>query len=717
MKRRKIACISIAIIITTLLTGCSLGDIPVVGKFLSKDTGEQTDVPVDDTVVGTEATVGDTPHIDAEYPPVPVGTVITIDDIFNVLSSAGLSTETVAGYLILDENGVEADQLTITQDTYFTFIYQMRDAEANEQSQMVIGVKVTDETVTTPENMGDELVQGEESQQQDTQMESGEVDIAQEPSAAKYEVFNFDECNMSQFDYAGDLELGKLYKASVLDFDLSKVLHYDGYSFMTKSLSDLTINYTDINQDLSGKLNVFCIPTSYIYMQAPDYEEGADMSVYDGDYSLIIQPVYADYTDEIYRTEDVLIMPLIEDVTSFAAEPSDDTKSECDFLMDESYDDDSGEIEDFYGAAEILAQLSETEDLFIFDDLLKFTVTDYSDMGTPDDMTDDVTWEEYEAGVISSAQSGETEEGTEEGTSTTVSTGTTTITETTTTTTESVLQSINEEVANSFRSRHPELFTFFPETDQVYSKWDWRIDDNTTVKGTVTLKDGTIIPQLERTEGGTIYDITNGTSSTSSFGDGNSSTGTTGSVFSSSGNGTTSSYTTTTQTGDDGSLTVGDEGYETTEAEEDEDEEDVTEYEISLGDTKCKVESNNTYRYMIDSQNSSTSEVFVNHRDNRYTIKVVDENTYMNYWTKDYLARSMNGYSITASDYNGSTVADNNAIVLMNIQYESSDGQVTVPYMAYIRNGSEYIIIIPDEEEEANSDVLADILKRCVSMV
>ncbi len=749
MKRRKIACLSMALIITTLLTGCSLGDIPVVGKFFDKGADAPVDAPVADDQGGAadaSDVAADTPQIDAEYPPVPVGTVITIDDIFNVLSSVGLSTETVAGYLILDASGNEADELTITEDTYFTFIYQMRDADASEQSQMVIGVKVTDEVAVETPAVG-EPTDGTttdgtvaDGTGQDSTSDAAPTPTAtQKPAAAKYEVFDYTEVECADFDFSA-LESGKVYKNSITNFDVHKVVHNYEYETIAKNISELVDHYTDSESTVKDKFMVYCIPISYVYMQAPDYEEGADMSAYSGEYVLVLEPVYSDYTDSIYRREETLLLPVIDDVNEFAKEPSDEAKAECDFLLSEEFDDESTEIDDFYGAEEILMQLADTEDIFLFDDILKTKVVDYSDMGTPDNMTDDVTWEDYEAGVISEAQASPTPSATpsSEGTGDTSSTETTTttttsVTETTTTTTTSPIQAINEEVANSFRSRHPELFTFFPESDQIYSKWDWRIDDNTTVKGTVTLKDGTIIPQLERSESGVVYDITKGTSSTSgstsAFGGGSS----TGSVFgggssqedSDEGSGTS---TTTVSTGDSGSATtVGDEGYQTSdpvgddtgdsEGEDSEDDGTVQEYEIALGDTKCKVMANNTYRYMIDNQNSSSSEVYINHRDKRYTIKIVDEDEYMNYWTKDHLNRSMNGYSITASDYTGSTVADNTSIVLMNIIYEKDGNkEYTEPYMAYIRNGSEYIIIIPDGAEEPNSDVLADILKRCVAM-
>lgn len=707
MKRRKIACLIIALIITTLLTGCSLGDIPVIGKYLSKDSDVQTDAPASDQTDIAGDDFNDMPHIDAEYPAVPVGTTITVNDIFNLLSPVGLSAETVAGYLIISADGNEVEALTVTEDTYFTFIYQMRDAEANEQSQMVIRVTVTGESMA--DDGFDDFSQDESQAAVETPQEP------QGPTAVKYEVFKYDDVTSDVFSFSA-MSAGGVYISNVLDFDIHRINHSYEYENIAKKLSDLTSSYTDIDANIAGKFMAYCIPKAYVYMQAPDYEEGADMSVYNGEYVIVLEPVYEDYTDEIYQSEDVLILSLIDDVNNLAKEPSDEAKQECDFLMDETFDDESDEAPDFYGAMEIIMQLANTEDIFIFDDILKAKVVDYSDMATPDNMSDDVTWDEYEAGVVSGAQETpiEEEQGAEqsgESSSTTTTSSTTTVTETTTTTTTSVIQAINDEVANSFRSRHPELFTFFPETEQVYSKWDWRIDDSTTVKGTVTLKDGTIIPQLSNSnENNTIYNITDGTSSTRGTGNSTGNRGTSGSVFSS-----TPSATEEPSTGTSfSSTTLGDEGYETEEPEE---EEELTKYEISLGNTKCTVTSNNTYRYMIDSQNSSSSEVYVNHRDDRYTIKIVDENTFSNYWLNDHLHRSANGHTISPDkSYTGYTDADNTTIVLMNILYKSTVGDVTEPYMAYIRNGSEYIIILPDKAESTGSDTLADILKRCVAL-
>lgn len=677
MKRIKIAYLIIAlIIITTLLTACSAGDIPVVGKLFSKDTGAQTDVA--DT--NQDATDNSGPSIDAEYPPVPAGTVITIDGIFDILGSAGLSADTVAGYLILDANGVETDELLVTEDTYFTFIYQMRGADVSEQSQMVIGVKVTEGVVETPEV-------SEDNQQV-------EVDQPTVPAASKYEVFDYSKVEITPFTFSG-LNENMLYLVNISNFNINKIPHSFEYTCITKYLDTWDTDYRELDE----RFNMWCIPKSYLYMQSPDYEDGSDLSVYQGEYILVLKPRYSEYTLDIYRSEDVILLPLGSDINDLAKEPSDSAKQECDFLMNEDFDDDETDVPDFYGAKEIITQIYNARDVDVFDNLLKTKVVDYSDMGTPDNMSDDIPWDEYEAGIVSGTQTEVTtgEQQTPEAVTTAEST-TITETTTTTTTTESVIQTINEDVANSFRSRHPELFTFFPDSERVYSKWDWRIDDNTTVKGTVTLKDGTIIPQLGNS--GSSYDFLSGTSSSS------------GSMFespdySSSSSSSSSSFET-------GTTTVGDEGYEQVEPEEEDNS--IIEYEISAGNTKCKVTSNDTYRYMIDNQNSSSSEVYINHRDKRYTIKVVNESAYMDYWTKDYLNRSMNGYSITTSDYVGSTVADNNSIVLMNIQYEVNGEKFTEPYMAYIRNGSEYIIIIPEKAESPNSDVLADILKRCVAM-
>lgn len=699
MKRRKIACLSMVLIITTLLTGCSLGDIPVVGKLFNKSPDTQVDTSVDDQAGTEDDMVNPAPSVDAEYPAVPFGTVITVDDIFELLSPYGLSKETVAGYLILDSNENEANELVITEDTYFTFIYQMRDADVGEQSKLVIGVKVAEETVGTPDDI-----------LSDSGTEPDVPSVPEQPSAAKYEVFDYSATTAQVFGF-NELENGKVYLNNAVDFDVHKITHSYEYESISKPLSSFTSNYTETDISIADKLTIYCIPKSFIYMQALDYEEGADMSAYDGEYVLIVEPIYDNYTDEIYRSEDMLLLPLIDDVNAFAKEPSNEAIQECDFLMDESFDEESNDMQDFYGSMEILMRLADTEDLFIFDDVLNVTVIDYSDMGTPDNMSDDVPWEEYEVGIIGGTSSSELEEGTQSSqvseTTTTV-TGSTIITETTTTTTtESVAQTINEEVANSFRSRHPELFTFFPETARLYSKWDWRIEDGTQIKGTITLEDGTIIPATRSSSGNT-YDLSGSTGSSYIH----SSSGSSGSIFGSS---SSEEEEDIEDTSVEGSIVVGDEGYETSDPEEEEDT--LSEYEIKLGNTTCRVTSNNTYRYMIDSQNSSSSEVFINYKDKRYTVKVVDENKYSDYWMNDYLHRSAGGHTISPDkDYNGYTDADNTTIVLMNIKYTSGGSDVTEPYMAYIRNGSEYIIIIPDEAEDAGSEVLADILKRCISL-
>lgn len=701
MKRRKITCLSMALIISTLLTGCSTEKIPVIGKLMNKDANT-TDVASDGA--NSDNSANTDPIIDAEYPPVAVGTVITIDDIFGLLGSAGLSAETVAGYLIVDATGVEVDELVVTENTYFTFIYQMRGADVSEQSKLVIGVRVTDEVVSSPDSSSDGSA--------DAAGIEPEVVEPVAPAVARYEVFDYSMATSIMFDYSA-LENGILYINSVTNFDISRIPHSYEYDSIARDMSTMMLAYNDVDTSIANKFKVYCIPKSFIFMQALDYEDGADMSAYAGEYVLVLEPKYESYTDEIYRSEDVLILPLIDDVNAFAEEISDEAKSECDFLMDESFDDESSDIDDFYGSMEILMRLADTEDIFIFDDVLNTEVVDYCDMGTPDNIADDIPWDDYESGIINgNSQASSAETGAEQGAagSSEVVGGSVNITETTTsTTTESVIQAINEDVANSFRSRHPELFTFFPVSEQIYSKWDWRIDDNTTVKGTITLGDGTIIPELSVTDSGKFYNITDGT--TTSYGTAVTPVGpsvTSSSVFDSSS--TTSSSTTTSS----GSTTLGDEGYDTSEPKEE--EEYINEYEISRGNTTCKVVANNTYRYMIDNQNSSSSQVYVNHKDKRYTIKVVDENEYTQYWTKDYLSRSLNGYSIVSSNYTGSTDANNNSIVLMNIQYNNGTTDVVEPYMAYIRNGSEYIIIIPDEAEQTGSDTLADILKRCVSL-
>ena len=712
MKRRDIKCLGIALIISTLLTGCSTADIPVIGKLMNKDAS--TDDVASDDVNTDDGVDSSAPAVDAEYPPVPVGTVLTIDDIFGVLGQVGLSQDTVAAYAIIDEFGQSVDELYIDYDTYFTFVYQMRDDEVGTQNEMVIGVRVTDEVVSTPE-VADDL---------GNEVETAGTEPIEEPAptVARYEVFDFVNATSMTFDYSA-LEPGTLYIDNAFTFDINSIPHSYEYDSIAKNMNTLVSGYTDVDTSIADKFKVFCIPELFVYMQAPDYEEGADLSAHNGNFLLALVPQYDSYTDAIYQSEDILLLPLISDVNDFGSNISDEAKAECDFLLSEEFDDDSTDIEDFYGSMEILMQLSNTEDIFIFDDVLNVEVVDYCDMGTPDNLMDDVTWEEYEAGVISGnaqqtpteSELGEQQEsGESSNSSQTVVSGTTTITETTTTTTtESVLQAINEEVANSFRSRHPELFTFFPETDLIYSKWDWRITDDTTLKGTVTLPDGTIIPPTSNRGESNIYDITTGEVSYSNevtpVGPSVTSSSS-GSVFS--GSAETGASTGTETSGS--STTLGDEGYESAEPEEEEDS--INEYEITSGNTTVKVTANNTYRYMIDNQNSSTSEVYINHRDKRYTIKVVNETEYMNYWTKDYLNRGMGQYSITSSNYSGVTDADGNAIILMTIEYKNGTENVKVPYMAYVRNGSEYIIIIPDEEEDANSETLADILKRCISL-
>lgn len=691
MKRRKIACLCMALIITTLLTGCGLKDIPGVGKLFNKDNNTQTEAPDNQNV--TDITDG-SPSVDAEYPAVPVGAVITAADIFDVLSSAGLSTDTVDAYLILDSNDQDVNELTITEDTWFTFIYHLRGTEDGEQSRMVIGVKVTDEVAEPVSEPQDDI-----TDQQDVSDVSDENN--NRPAVAKYEVFDYNAAVSETFDFSS-LDSGKLYLNSVSNFDVHAVPHNWEYDSMAKSMTTMINQYEDVETSISSKFDVYCVPKSYVYMQASDYEEGADMSAYNGEYVLVLEPKYDSYTDSIYRREETLILPLIDDVNALAKEPSDEAKQECQFLLSEEFDDESTDIQDLYGAMEVLMQLANTEDIFIFDDVFKVIVIDYCDMGTPDNMSDDIPWDEYESGILNGEQS--SNESNTEGSSEEIVGGTTVITETTTTTTtESVISAINKEVANSFRSRHPELFSFFPDTDQVYSKWDWRIDDDTTVKGTVTLKDGTIIPSLS--EGGRTYNIFDGSSAEPS-------TSSDDGVF---GRFTSTDPVDDIPEDDDGSMTMGDEGYDTSEPEEDE-ENKLNEYTISLGNTTCKVVANNTYRYMLDNQNSSSNEVYVNHRDRRYTIKVVNESEFMQYRTKDNLSRGIVNYSIVDSNYIGATDVGNNSIILTNIKYNSGGQEITEPHMAYIRNGTEYIVIIPSEAENAGSDTLADILKRCVSM-
>lgn len=725
MKRKKITCLSVALIVSTLLTGCSLGDIPVVGKYLSKDSGAQADVSTDD-----QGDVTDVPSQNTAVTwlnPVPVGTVLSVNDILDQLELAGFYSDGVDKAIIADLSGTTMEEMVINEETYFTFAYHSVDMEnEGDQEHMDMAITVTDEVASDIPMENDELQEDVSGQSE------GESQDEPQAAVARYEVFDYSDATNETFGFSS-LENGTLYVNSVMDFDIHSIPFIDEYESISKNLEELTKNYTDADTTIASKLTAYCIPKAYVYMQALDYEEGADMSAYAGEYVIVLEPVYDGYTDEIYRSEDTLLLPLIDDVNEFAKNPSDAAKNECDFLLNENFDDEGTDIEDFYGAMEIIMQLTDTEDIFIFDDVLKVAVVDYCDMGTPDNMSDDVTWEDYESGALSTSQeptaaeepSGEEAVGTSSGesgatTQTTTTQTTTTTQSTTTTTSESVIGTINKDVANSFRSRHPELFTFFPESEQIYSKWDWRIDDNTTVKGTIVMEDGTILPQLSITDGAFTYNMSDGTSTknTSSSTSGIS-TGSSSSVFGASSSdddyysGSTSSSSTTSSSG---SMTMGNEGYETSEPEEKEDDDSINEYELSFGDTSCKVVANNTYRYMLDNQNSSSSQAYINNRDKRYTIKIVGESDYMQYWTKDYLNRSMNSYSIVTGNYSGVTDADNNAITLMNIQYNNGTEDVTEPYMAYIRNGSEYIIIIPDEAESAGSETLADILKRCIEM-
>lgn len=237
-------------------------------------------------------------------------------------------------------------------------------------------------------------------------------------------------------------------------------------------------------------------------------------------------------------------------------------------------------------------------------------------------------------------------------------------------------ETVEEIPEDSYRALHKDLYTWYPEPTMEFSRWDYRITDSTSFSSTITLADGTIIPQAQQNQEGYVYDFANKDKGSSNTGNSNS--------------------------------------FDLSNQNKQEEEE--TKYVLEAGFEKFEIISYPAEGFEIDMQNSTSSKVIVKYNGSNYIITSMKSDDWMKYNDTDYYGNNYTDTEIVSTDSFNIGSGLNTALVTgRSIQFkDSTNATEEREYMYGINCNTEYLVVVGDDLPGRGNSTLSKIAKNCI---
>lgn len=242
--------------------------------------------------------------------------------------------------------------------------------------------------------------------------------------------------------------------------------------------------------------------------------------------------------------------------------------------------------------------------------------------------------------------------------------------------TQEVITSVVEE---NYQSKHPELYRW-PASEYAYSRWDWRITDGTSFTSTITLPDGSIIPDAQQNqENGYSLDFTNQNGSNQTNSSNPSGTGT-----------------------------------PTQNNQVNTDEASVS---LALDDETFTVKGYSSEYFKVLPDESTDDKAVIKFNSSEYYVQVIDTKDWLIYTKKSYIDSDEIGSEYTISETSTGTTADGTTYHNYSIAYTDSSGkEISAPYISMIEGDTHTLIVYnPNSIEYEFSEVLHKIMKYCIT--
>lgn len=232
---------------------------------------------------------------------------------------------------------------------------------------------------------------------------------------------------------------------------------------------------------------------------------------------------------------------------------------------------------------------------------------------------------------------------------------------------------LNEKVEKGYKAQHPRLWDW-PASDIKFSRWDNRITDSTSFSSTITLADGTIIPQAQQNQEGYSYNFSSGS--------------TTGS---------------TAQTSTRGN-------------EDDEQTEEEIHFYIEPGFEKFEITSYPAEGIEIDEENSTSKRVVLTYNGSNYYVMKISSDDWLKYENTDYYGNNYTSTEVVTSEALMIGEGLNKAqVITRNIQFSDSTGASEErSYMYGINCNTEYLVIVGEELPTRGNTTLRTIAMNCI---
>lgn len=232
---------------------------------------------------------------------------------------------------------------------------------------------------------------------------------------------------------------------------------------------------------------------------------------------------------------------------------------------------------------------------------------------------------------------------------------------------------LNEKVEKGYKAQHPRLWDW-PESDIKFSRWDNRITDSTSFSSTITLADGTIIPQAQQNQEGYSYNFSNGSTV-----------------------GNTSSTSTNSNT-------------------DEEQVEDTEHFYIEPGFEKFEIISYPAEGIKIDAENSTSKRVVLTYNGSNYYVMKISSDDWLKYENTDYYGNNYTSTEIVTSEALMIGEGLNKAqVITRNIQFSDSTGASEErSYMYGINCNTEYLVIVGEELPTRGNTTLRTIAMNCI---
>ena len=228
---------------------------------------------------------------------------------------------------------------------------------------------------------------------------------------------------------------------------------------------------------------------------------------------------------------------------------------------------------------------------------------------------------------------------------------------------------LDKTINKTYKAAHPNLYVW-PELSSEYTRWDWRITDVTSIIGTITLADGSIIP-AEQTSGeeGYSYDFTNG-----------------------------------------GSANMTNRANQNNQSEVPAE----TVYTLSAGADKIILKDATESNLTLDTSSvTDTTAQFKNYSD-YYLVQTVTSESFEAQKSVVLYDGMPDTFDLTSES---STGANGYMITVYNAKFVDAEGTMkNIPYFAAIKINSKYYVICycPDKMQAQYSTHLFDILSLCI---